>query len=119
MILRPHDRASPILRPHTRLAKIELLGHRVEVPNNNTLLRCLQYLSPEGVSYGRFCWNNDCDYCRITWDRGPGTPAHQGLSCRMEVQEGMRIVAVSTEIRFWLRDLDLGEAKADATGSGG
>jgi hypothetical protein len=31
----------------------------------------------------------------------------------------MRIIAVSTEIRFCLRDLDLGEDKADATGNAG
>lgn len=110
---------APFLRPYTRLVRIELLGKPVEVPDNNTLLRGLQYLSPQAISYGRFCWNNDCDYCRITWDRGPGTHSHQGLSCRMEVQEGMRIVAVSTEIRFCLRDLDLSEDKADATGNAG
>ena len=107
------------LQPYTRLVKIELLGKPVEVPDNNTLLRCLQYLAPQSISYGRFCWNNDCDFCRITWDRGPGTQVHQGLSCRMEAQEGMRIIAVSTEIRYCLRDLNLGEDQVDATSNGG
>jgi NADH dehydrogenase/NADH:ubiquinone oxidoreductase subunit G len=100
-----------LFRPFTRLLKITILGREVEVPENNPLLRCLQYLAPETVSYGRFCWNEDCQYCRVTFDRGPGTASRAALSCKLMVQEGMRITEASTEIRYCLRDFRL-------TGSG-
>jgi len=59
-----------LFRPFTRLAKIKILGREFEVPENNPLLRCFQYLAPEAISYGRFCWNEECQYCRISFDLG-------------------------------------------------
>ncbi len=96
--------SSSLLRPFSRLVTIELLGRKVEVPENNPLLRCLQYLAPEPISYGRFCWNEDCQYCRVTFDMGEGTQERAALSCKLLVAEGMRIKEVSQEIRFCLRD---------------
>lgn len=96
-----------LFRPFTRLAKITILGREFEVPENNTLLRCLQYLAPEGISYGRFCWNEDCQYCRVTFDQGEGTPARAALSCKIMVREGMRIKDVALEIKYCLRSLQL------------
>jgi len=98
---------SDLLRPHSRLIQTTLLNKQVEVPENNTLLRCLQYLAPEPISYGRFCWNEDCQYCRVTYDLGEGTKERAALSCKVMVEEGMRVKEVSREIRYCLRDLDL------------
>ena len=95
---------SSLLRPYSRLVTIELLGRKVDVPENNPLLRCLQYLAPEPISYGRFCWNEDCQYCRVTYDMGEGTHERAVLSCKLLVAEAMRIKEVSQEIRFCLRD---------------
>ena len=95
---------SPLLRPFARLVTIELLGRKVEVPENNVLLRCLQYLVPEPISYGRFCWNEDCQYCRITYDMGEGTQERAALSCKLMAAEGMRVKDVSPEIRYCLRE---------------
>ena len=100
---------STLFRPYTRLLKITILGREVEVPENNPLLRCLQYLAPEAVSYGRFCWNEDCQYCRVTFDQGEGTPTRAALSCKLMPKEGMRITETSVEIRYCLRDLHLPE----------
>ena len=50
---------STLFRPSPRLVKIEILGREFEVPENNPLLRCFQYLATEAVAYGRFCWNED------------------------------------------------------------
>ena len=80
-----------LFRPFTRLVKITILGREFEVPENNPLLRCFQYLAPEAVSYGRFCWNEDCQYCRVTFDSGEGTASRAALSCKLMVQEGMRV----------------------------
>ena len=52
-----------LFRPFSRLVRVTILDRTVEVPENNVLLRCLQYLAPEEISYGRFCWNEDCQYC--------------------------------------------------------
>ncbi|HKS76479.1 MAG TPA: 2Fe-2S iron-sulfur cluster-binding protein [Terriglobales bacterium] len=94
-----------LFRPYSKLVKITLLGREVEVPENNTLLRCLQYLAPEGISYGRFCWNEDCQYCRVSYDLGEGTPTRAALACKVLVEEGMRVKEVTTEIKYCLRSL--------------
>jgi hypothetical protein len=98
---------STLFRPFTRLVRITILGREFEVPENNPLLRCFQYLAPEQVSYGRFCWNEDCQYCRVTFDLGDGSPSRAALSCKLIVQEGMRVKEVTTEIRYCLRTFKL------------
>jgi predicted molibdopterin-dependent oxidoreductase YjgC len=100
-----------LLRPFTRLVKITIQGRQFEVPENNSLLRCLQYLAPDDVSYGRFCWNEDCQYCRVTFDFGEGTAERAALSCKLMVQDGMRVREVTTEIRYCLRNLGLAKGK--------
>ncbi|MBZ5703804.1 MAG: hypothetical protein LAN63_00455 [Acidobacteriia bacterium] len=102
---------STLFRPFTRLVKVTILGREFEVPENNTLLRCFQYLAPEAVSYGRFCWNEDCQYCRVSYDLGDGTPARTAISCKLMVQEGMRVKEVTMEIKYSLRTLKLDEGK--------
>ncbi len=54
-----------IFEPFERLVEIEILGEIREVPKNNSLLRCFQFLSMETVFYGDFCWNGECANCRI------------------------------------------------------
>src|SRR2546425_13360566 len=51
-------------RPYEKLVEITIFGKRFQVPERNSLLRCFQFISPETVPYGRFCWNQDCQYCR-------------------------------------------------------
>jgi NADH dehydrogenase/NADH:ubiquinone oxidoreductase subunit G len=89
---------SDIFEPFERLIEIEICGARSEVPENNTLLRCFQYLSMNTVSYGDFCWNGDCANCRI-WleDTAREKPI---LSCRMKVRERMKIVRISEELKL-------------------
>jgi len=97
----------PMLRPYEKKVKITIVGKDFEVPDNNTLLRAFQSLAPEAVSYGRFCWNEDCQYCRVTYDTGEGTPVRKALSCKLMVQDGMRITEMAGEIKYCLRDLKL------------
>ena len=100
-----------LFRPYARLVKITILDREFEVPENNALLRCFQYLAPEQVSYGRFCWNEDCQYCRVSYDMGEGTPTRAAISCKLMVQESMRVKEVATEIRYCLRTLNLDGSK--------
>jgi hypothetical protein len=96
-----------MFRPYDRLVRITLNNGEYEVPESNTLLRALQYLRPETVSYGRFCWNEECQYCRVLYDMGPGTTARAALSCKLVVQPGMRVQEMASELRNCLRDLPL------------
>ena len=107
-----------LFRPFSRLVKITFLGYEVEVPGNNPLLRCFQYLAPEGIAYGRFCWNEDCQYCRVTFDLGEGTTSRAALACKLMVEDGMRVTEASTEIRYCLRGLKSPQPGSDQTERG-
>ena len=89
---------SDIFEPYERLIEIEICGERREVPENNSLLRCFQFLSMETVSYGDFCWNGDCANCQV-WLENTARDKPV-LSCRTKVQEGMKIVRMSSEINL-------------------
>ena len=88
---------SDLLDPYEKLVSIEILGRRVEVPENNRLLRCFQYLSIETISYGDFCWNGECTNCQIWYHNEGETEANDkpALSCRTTVREGMVITKLS------------------------
>jgi len=105
-----------LFRPFTRLVKITILGREFEVPENNPLLRCFQYLAPETISYGRFCWNEECQYCRIRFDLGDRTASRSAISCKLMVQDGMRVTEVSSEIKYCLRSLKLIPKTSEAAG---
>jgi predicted molibdopterin-dependent oxidoreductase YjgC len=97
----------PLYRPYDKLVKITIGEKEFEVPAGNMLLRGLQYLSPEDVSYGKFCWNEECQYCRVNYDLGPGTQNRTAISCKLMVEDGMRLTEVAQEIRYCLRKLGL------------
>ncbi len=97
----------PLFRPYERLVRIFIKGREFMVPEGNMLLRALQYLAPETISYGRFCWNEDCQYCRVSYDMGEGTPRRAAISCKLMVEDGMRVLDMALEIRYCLRDLKL------------
>jgi NADH dehydrogenase/NADH:ubiquinone oxidoreductase subunit G len=97
----------PLFRPFQKLVKITIADRECEVPEGNMLLRAMQYLAPEDVAYGRFCWNEECQYCRVSFDSGPDTKERVALSCKLMVQEGMRVTEMAQEIRYCLRKLGL------------
>ena len=88
-----------IFEPFEELIKIEILDRKVEVPENNTLLRCFQYLDLETISMGEFCWNGDCANCQV-WLETDGGAEKPALACRTRVAEGMKIVRMSEEINL-------------------
>ncbi|MBV9074461.1 MAG: hypothetical protein JOZ10_12575 [Acidobacteria bacterium] len=96
-----------LYRPYDELVSIKILGKDFQVPKNNMLLRAMQYLSPENVAMGRFCWNEECQYCRVVYKRDAQSPERQALSCKLMVSEGLEVVEVATEISYCLRDLKL------------
>ena len=93
---------SDLLDPYEKLIPIEILGRRVEVPENNRLLRCFQFLSLQTISYGDFCWNGDCTNCQI-WYHCEGQTEQDdrpALSCRTNVAEGMVITRLSSFVKL-------------------
>lgn len=82
-----------IFEPFDRLVKINLLGVAREVPENNSILRGLQFLDMETISYGDFCWNGECINCQVWIKNGDREKAV--IACRTNVEEGMEIVRLS------------------------
>jgi hypothetical protein len=85
-----------IFAPYEQLIDIEILGERCSVPENNTLLRCFQFLSMESISYGEFCWNGECLNCQVWLQQGEKVKAV--MACRTIVIEGMKIVRLAEGI---------------------
>ena len=69
-----------IFEPFEKLIEIEILGEKFLVPENNSLLRCFQFLSMEIISHGDFCWNGDCANCQV-WLEDEGKEK-SALACR-------------------------------------
>ena len=97
----------PLYRPFDELVTIKILGKEFQVPKGNMLLRAMQYLSPENVAMGRFCWNEECQYCRVSYKATPDSAPRQALSCKLMVEPAMEVVEVAAEIKYCLRDLGL------------
>jgi len=96
---------SPLFRDYERLVNITVLGKAFQVPENNTCLRAFQYMSPETISYGRFCWNQECQYCRISYTLAsqPDVPPRAVMACKVLVTEGMQITELSEELIYNLK----------------
>jgi len=85
-----------IFQPYEKLVEIEILGAKHMVPENNSLLRCFQFLAMENISYGDFCWNGECINCQVWLQNGEKEKAV--MSCRTNVEEGMKIVRMADGI---------------------
>jgi hypothetical protein len=90
-------------RPYEKLVDITILGKKFQVPERNSLLRCFQFISPETIPYGRFCWNQDCQYCRVTCQLPDDDESREMLSCKFIVMPGMEISDLSQELKWCLR----------------
>ena len=82
-----------IFEPYERLLKVRILGADRDVPENNSILRALQFLDMEAISYGDFCWNGECINCQV-WIKN-GDKEKAVIACRTNVEEGMEIVRLS------------------------
>ena len=83
--------------------EISIQGKKFKVPEKNTCLRAFQYVSPETIPYGRFCWNQDCQYCRVHAKLPDDDESREMLSCKFIVMPGMEITELSPELRICLR----------------
>jgi len=82
-----------IFEPFDRLVTITICGKTRKVPENNSILRGLQFLEMEAISYGDFCWNGECLNCQV-WIKS-GDKEKAVIACRANAEEGMEIVRLS------------------------
>jgi hypothetical protein len=94
---------SDVFRPYERLVEITILGKTFLVPERNSLLRAFQFISPGTIPYGRFCWNQECQYCRVDCHLPDDDRARPILSCKFIVSEGMAISNLAPELIGCLR----------------
>ena len=95
----------PLFRPYQKLVHISIQGKPFSVPENNLLLRCFQFLCPDTIPYGRYCWNEECQYCRVSVTKPDGKKVTQALSCKLMVEEGLQVHELSEELTWNLRRL--------------
>jgi NADH dehydrogenase/NADH:ubiquinone oxidoreductase subunit G len=92
-----------IFRPYEKLVEITILGKNFLVPERNSLLRAFQFISPETIPYGRFCWNQECQYCKVSCKLADDDQSRPILSCKFLVSEGMNISEMAPELVGCLR----------------
>jgi hypothetical protein len=96
--------ASPY-RPFSKLITISIRDRKFAVPENQILLRAFQYLCPETIPFGRYCWNEECQYCRVSVKRPGGGKTTQALSCKLMAEEGLEVQELSAELTWNLSPL--------------
>ena len=89
---------SDIFEPYERLIEIDILGRSYSVPENNSILRGLQFLDMESISEGEFCWNGECLNCQVWIKLGEKEKAV--MACRTDSVDGMDILRMSADIPF-------------------
>lgn len=87
-----------IFEPYERLIRIDIRGTTYSVPENNSILRCFQFLDMQNISEGEFCWNGECVNCQVWIKKDEKEKAV--IACRTNVVEGMEIVHLSNDIPF-------------------
>jgi hypothetical protein len=94
---------SEIYRHYERLVEITIQDKKFQVPEKNSLLRCFQFISPETIPYGRFCWNQECQFCRVTAILPDDDKPREMLSCKFLVMPGIVITGMSPELLSCLK----------------
>lgn len=94
----------PLFRDYERLVEIAILNRKFRVPEKNTFLRAFQFISPETVPYGRFCWNQECQLCRIScrMNSEANSNPRSVLACKLLVAEGLEVTELSDELKWTL-----------------
>lgn len=93
---------NPLYRDYEKLVEITILGKKFRVPEKNICLRAFQYVCPETIPYGRFCWNQECQLCRVAYTMAgeEGSKPRPILACKVLVADGMQIVELSDELKW-------------------
>ena len=92
----------PLYRDYERLMVITILGRKLQAPEKNICLRAFQFVSPETIPYGRFCWNQECQLCRVVYTMAgrEEVAPRPVLACKILVADGMKILELSDELKW-------------------
>lgn len=91
------DHFKDIFEPYDRLVTVSICGIEHQVPENNTVLRGLQYLDMERISDAELCWNGECLDCQV-WIKN-GDKEKAAMACRTNVTDGMIIARISEALQ--------------------
>lgn len=89
---------SGVFRPFEKLVEITVMGKPFLVPERNSVLRAFQYISPGTIPYGKFCWSQDCQYCRVDCKLPDDEHTRPVQACKFMVSEGISITNLSPEL---------------------
>lgn len=104
---------SAVLEPYDKLIPVVINGRTYEVPENNTLLRVLQYMNIE-LAYTKYCWNGDCRNCAFRYVSRRTGKEVEALGCQMRCFANIQIIRLPEGVHL------PGEAPAaPAPGNGG
>jgi len=81
---------SAVLEPYEKLITVMINGRAYEVPENNTLLRVLQFMNLE-LAYSKYCWNGDCRNCAFRYISRKSGNEVEALGCQMRLFSKMVI----------------------------
>ena len=95
----------PLFRPYEKLIEITVRGKKFQIPENQILLRAFQYLCPDTIPYGKYCWNEECQYCRVVVKKPGAETTSQALSCKLMAEEGLDVQELAAELIWGLRKL--------------
>jgi len=101
---------SDIYEPYAKLIRLIILDRLFEVPENNLLLRQMQFVAPD-VGYGRYCWNGECRACEVQCRTVASDAEFPALACRIKGLEGMRVTRLAFEVKYNMAEA-LGSAPA-------
>jgi hypothetical protein len=105
---------SDLYEPYQKLIRVVILGRVFEVPENNLLLRQMQFVAPD-IGSGRYCWNGECRYCEIDYQRNGDSGSLPALACRVKGFEGMRVTKVAFEIKYNMSEALAAARRAEDT----
>jgi hypothetical protein len=94
---------SDLFEPYEKLVRIVVLGRVFEVPENNLLLRQLQFVC-EDIGTGKYCWNAECRYCEIEYCRTGDAASTPALSCRIKGFEDIQVTKIAPEMKYNLSE---------------
>src|SRR5881296_1615070 len=81
---------SAVLEAYEKLITVTINGKPYEVPENNTLLRVLQFMNLE-LAYSKYCWNGDCRNCVFRYVSRKSRNEVDALGCQMRLFQNMVI----------------------------
>ena len=90
---------STVLEAYEKLITVTINGKNYDVPENNTLLRVLQFMNLD-LAYSKYCWNGDCRNCAFRYiSRRTGREV-EALGCQMRCFPDIRITRPPDGVRL-------------------